>query len=67
MDVPPCLVSSGVSLWSYSEIGKIGWETVSLAIEESWRYEGPSWGRQPGEGCDPRLEKVCCGGVKDEP
>ena len=54
MDVPYCLVSSGISLWSYSEIGKIEWEPVSLAVEVSWRFDGPSWYGQPGEGCGPR-------------
>ena len=60
MDVSLCLVSSGISLWSYSEIDKIGWDSVSLAVEEgSWRYNGPSWGGQPGEGCDPRSWHLC--------
>ena len=54
MDAPYCLVSSGISLWSYSEIGKIEWEPVSLAVKVSCRYDGPSWYGQLGEGCGPR-------------
>ena len=70
MDVPPCLVSSGISLWSHSEIDRmvlsiqyntIQYSTIQLvlSVEESWRYDGPSWCGQPGEGCDPRSWGLC--------
>ena len=61
MHVPSYLVSSQTSLWWYSEIARMG-RSVYLSLEESWRYDGPSWGGQPGEGCDVRSWCLCLPG-----
>ena len=52
MDVPSCLVSSGISLLLHSEINRMGWDSVSLGVEESCIYDDLTWCGQPGKECD---------------
>ena len=44
--------------WDFSLVVFWNWQygvgVCILSIEESWWHEGPCWGGQPGERCDPR-------------
>ena len=35
------------------------WKCIFFIDEDIWRYPGPSWCGQPGEGCDPRSRHLC--------